>query len=260
MALDLQKISGLPISFDLKNLKLEFQGDFPFIKKSKRSLEELRPYLKNLSQRETKAKSGPDPVYYVWRYVHLENDEKKIKAADLLFGLTLVPPGKIDDEFVKTAGHCHVLYPEVYEVLHGHAYFLIQSFDKELKNIKSIYLIEAGPGEKIIIPPDFGHNMINVFSEPLLTANWVSEKATHDYIPYKTNHGASYYFLDNGNLIDIVKNPSYDSVPEIKKIRVKEHPEFGLIKGRSLYSLVNNLDKLRFLNYPEEFKGEWRNW
>ena len=84
----------------------------------------------------------------------------------------------------------------------------------------------------------------------------VSEKATHDYGPYKNNHGASYYFLDNGNLIDIVKNPNYDSVPEIKKIRVKERPEFGLTKDRPLYGLVNNLDKLRFLNYPEEFKKE----
>ncbi|MDP3004295.1 MAG: hypothetical protein Q8N43_02205, partial [Candidatus Azambacteria bacterium] len=66
---------------------------------------------------------------------------------------------------------------------------------------------------------------------------------------YKNNHGASYYFLDNGNLIDIVKNPNYDSVPEIKKIRAIKDP-------LPLYSLVNNLDKLRFLNYPEEFKEE----
>ena len=53
-------------------------------------------------------------------------------------------------------------------------------------------------------------------------ANWISEKAVYDYESYKNNHGASYYFLDNGNLIDIVKNPNYDSVPEIKKIRAKK--------------------------------------
>ncbi|MDP2945950.1 MAG: glucose-6-phosphate isomerase family protein [bacterium] len=253
MALDLQKISDLPISFDLKNLKLEFQGDFPFIKKSERSLEELRPYLKNLSQRETKAKSGPDPVYYVWRYVHLKNDAEKIKARNLRYDITLIPPGKIDGEFVKTAGHYHLPYPEIYEVLFGRAYFLIQSES-------AAYLSEAGPGEKFLVPPSFGHNTINVFNEPLLLTNWVSDNAIYNYESYKNNHGASYYFLDNDNLIDIVKNPSYDSVPEIKKIRVKEYPEFGLTKGRSLYSLVNNLDKLRFLNYPEEFKGEWRNW
>src|SRR3989344_4520509 len=113
MAIDLQKISGLPISFDEKKIDLEFQGNFPFIKKSERTLDELRPYLKNP-------------------------------------------------------------YPEIYEVLLGRAYFLIQS-----ESI--VYLAEAGPGEKFIIPPSFGHNTINVFNEPLLMANFVSEKAEYDY-------------------------------------------------------------------------------
>lgn len=248
MALDLQKISGLPISFDLKSLKLEFEGDFPFIKKSEISLDELRPYLKN-----PETKSGPSPVYCVWRYVHLKKDNEKIKAHNLRYDITLIPPGKIDGEFVKTAGHYHQSFPEVFEVLLGRAYFLTQSFDNNPKNIKSVFLMEAGPGEKLLIPAGFGHNMINVFNEPLLTANWVSDKTVYDYESYKNNLGASYYFLDNGNLVDIVKNQNYDSVPEIKKIRAKKD-------SRPLYALVNNLDKLRFLNYPKEFEGEWRNW
>lgn len=241
MAIDLQKISGLPIFFDEKRMNLEFRGDFPFIKKSERTLDELRPYLKNPD-----VKNWHNPVYYIWRRVHL--------ASDLRYDLTLLPPGTIGEEFVKTAGHYHKPYPEVYEVLSGRAYFLIQSESK-------VYLAEAGPGEKFLIPPSFGHNTINVFNKPLILANWVSEKATYDYDPYKKYHGAMYYFLNNNNnLVDIVKNPNYDSVPEIKKIRVREYPEFGILKNRPLYGLVNNLEKLRFLSYPEEFAGEWRNW
>jgi len=250
--IDLTKISGLPILLDEKNMDLKFSGDFPFIKKSERSLNELRPYLKN-----PEVKNGPDPIYYVWRYVHLKKDDEKIKAYNLRYDITLIPPGKIDGEFVKTAGHFHknktgtnLPYPEIYEILLGRAYFLIQSPGKNTKNIKAVRLIEAGPGEKVLVPPDFsGHTTINVFSEPLIMANWISDKAVYDYESYKNNHGASYYFLDNGSLIDIVKNPNYDSVPEIKKIRAKKDP-------LPLYSLVNNLDKLRFLNYPEEFKKE----
>ncbi len=240
MAIDLQKISGLPISFDEKKMDLEFHGDFPAIKKSERSLEELKPYLKNFN-----IKNGPSPIYRVWRYVHL--------ASNLRYDLTLVPSGIIGDEFVKTAGHYHKPYPEVYEVLLGRAYFLIQSESE-------VYLAEADPGEKFIIPPGFGHNTINVWNEPLLMANFISEKAEYDYEPYKNNHGAMYYFLKNDNLIDIVKNPNYDSVPEIQKIRTQEYPEFGLVKNQPIYSLVNDLEKLRFLNYPEAFEGEWRNW
>lgn len=238
--INLQKISGLPILFNEKNNNLEFRGDFKDIKKSERSLDELRPYLKNPD-----VKNWSNPVYRVWRYVHL--------ASDLRYDLTLIPPGIIGGEFVKTAGHYHKSYPEVYEVLMGRAYFLIQSESE-------VCLVEAGPQEKFIIPPSFGHNTVNAFNEPLLMANWVSEKAIYDYEPYKNNHGAMYYFLKNNDLIDIVKNPNYESVPEIKKVRAKEYPEFGILKNQPLHSLVNNIEKLRFLNYPEEFKGEWRNW
>ena len=248
MEIDLQKISGLPISFNPKSLKLEFHGDFPAVKKSERSLEELKLYLKN-----PHASNGPSPVYYVWRYAHLKKDDEKIKAANLRYDLTLIPPGKIDGEFAKTAGHYHLFYPEIYEVLFGRAYFLIQSES-------AVCLAEAGPGEKFLVPPSFGHNTINVFNNPLLLANWVSEKAIYDYEPYKNNQGASYYFVDDGNLVDIIKNPNYNSVPQIQKIKEKEYPKFGLVRNRPLYSLVNDLEKLKFLNYPLEFKGEWRNW
>ena len=239
--LNLKKISGLPILLDKTNMSIKFDGDFPFIKKSERSLKELRPYLKN-----PEAKNGPDPLYYVWRYAHLKKDSEKIRNCNLRYDITLIPPGKIDGEFVKTAGHYHKSFPEVFEVLLGRAYFLIQSFDNNPKNIKSVFLMEAGPGEKLLIPIGYGHNMINVFNEPLLTSNWVSDRAVYDYESYKNNRGASYYFLDNDNLIDIVKNPNYDSVPEIKKIRAKKDP-------LPLYNLINNPDKLKFLNYPEKF-------
>src|SRR3989344_7426896 len=156
--IDLQKISGLPIFLNKKKMTLEFKSDFPFIKKSERSLKELEPYLKN-----PKINKGPDPVYRVWRYAHLKKDDKRIKTANLRYDLTLIPPGTIGGEFVKTAGHYHKSFPEVFEVLLGRAYFLIQSFDNNPKNIKLIFLTEAGPGEKLLIPIGYGHNMINVF-------------------------------------------------------------------------------------------------
>lgn len=246
--IDLQKISGLPISFDEKNNDLEFRGDFGEIKKSERSLEDLKPYMKNLD-----VKKGSDPVYRVWRYVHLAGNSQKIKENNLRYDLTILPAGTIDSdnerEYVKTAGHYHKGHPEIYEVLLGKAYFLAQSES-------NVYVAEASRGEKFLIPPSYGHSTINVFNEPLIIANWVSEKAVYDYESYKNNRGAMYYFLKNGDFVDIIKNSNYKSAPEIKKILPKEYPEFEMVKNIPLYSLVNNLEKLRFLNYPEEFKLE----
>lgn len=261
--IDLHKISGLPILFDEQKLDLVFSGDFPFIKKSERSLEELKPYLKNSG-----VDKGSDPVYYVWRHVYLKENSEKIKVANLRYDITLMPPGTIDNEFAKTAGHFHLNklgtdlpYPEVYEVLFGRAYFLIQSPEKNVKNIKEVRLIEAGPGEKVLVPPQFpGHTTINAFSEPLIMANWISDQAIYDYDSYKNNHGASYYILENNDLADVTKNPNYNSVPEIQKINASDISwpiEFSSIKNRPLYSLVNDIEKLKFLNYPEEFAGEW---
>jgi len=262
--IDLQKISGLPIFFNENNNDLEFRGDFGDIKKSERSLEELKPYLKTLE-----VNTGPNPVYYVWRYVHLKSDALKLKEANLRYDLTLIPPGKIDSEFSKTAGHFHknkenteLPHPEIYEVLAGRAYFLIQSPEEGLsvgrqdtKNIKAVRLIEARPGEKVLVPPQFsGHTTINAFNEPLIMANWISDNAVYDYDSYKNNHGASYYLLNNNGLVNIIKNPNYNSIPEVQKIGTREYPQFGLIKNLPIYGLVNDLEKLRFLNYPEEFE------
>lgn len=276
--IDLQKISGLPIFFDAKNDNLEFRGDFSEIKKSERSLEELRPYLSPCGKYHEGTKNPdannfgnqvPNIIYYVWHYVNLKKDGEKLKKANLRYDITFIPAGKIDFEFFKTAGHFHknkinteFPYPEIFEVLTGRAHFLIQSPEKDTKNIKAARLIEAGPGEKVLVPPQFsGLTTINAFNEPLIMANWISDQVVYDYDSYKNNRGASYYLLDNNNLIDIVKNPNYNFVPEIQKISAKSinwPAELTSIKDQPIYNLVNNLEILRFLNYPEEFASlEW---
>ncbi len=213
MEINLQKVSGLPILLNTEKMELKFDGDFAPMKKIERSLEELRLVLKN-----PETKNAPDPVYYVWRGVALKNEEEKIKKSGLRLDLILMPPGKIDDEFVKTAGHYHLPYPEMYFILYGRAYIFTQSYDKNPKVIESAFLTEAGAGEQVFIPRGFGHNTINVFDEPLVFATLMDPAAIDDYESYKNTGGASYYFLDNGNLVDIVKNPHYESVPELKKI------------------------------------------
>ncbi len=235
--IDLQKISGLPILFDEQKLDLIFDGDFAPMKKFERSLSELKPFLKSPS-----AKNGPDPVYYVWRDVYLKNEEEKVKDSGLRLDLTLLPPGKIDDEFVKTAGHCHLSYPEMYFILYDRAYILTQSYDENPKAIKSVRLTEAGAGEQVFIPRGFGHNIINVFNEPLVFATLVDKNTVDDYESYKNNHGASYYFLDNNNLIDIVKNPNYDSIPELKKIPA-EKSSAGVWRNWNTRTLQERMDE-----------------
>ena len=244
--IDLQKISGLPIFLDKKNLELELRGDFPSVKKSARTLAELEPYL-------------------MWREAHLESDDQNIGVRNLRYDLTLLAQGRINgDEFVKTAGHFHEVktgtglgYPEIYEVLSGRGYFLIQKMDEAFSRAEEVYLIEAAPKEKVLVPPGFGHTTINVYDEPLLVANWVGATMSYNYEPYKKYRGAAYHLVGNEvGGIDILKNSNYGDVPEIKKIKARELPKFGLIESRPMYELARDLNKLRFLNYPEEFAND----
>ncbi len=255
--IDLKNISGLPIFLDEKNLELELRGDFPSVKKSARTLAELEPYLKTPG-----VGSGPDPAYRMWREVHLKSDDQNIGAQNLRYDLTLLAPGKINgEEFVKTAGHFHEIktgtglgYPEIYEVISGRGYFLLQKMDEIYSQAEEVYLIESAPKEKVLVPPGFGHATINVYDEPLLVANWVGTTMSYNYEPYKKHRGAAYYLIGNeAGGIDILKNSNYGDVPEIKKIRARELPKFGLIESRPMYELAKDLNKLKFLNYPEEF-------
>lgn len=255
---DLEKQSGLPIIFDDNLPDLQFQGIFPRLQKSQRDLADLLPYLKNQN-----LASPNNPVYLVWRYAHKSKDDALISQNRLRFDLTLLRKELLGEELARTAGHFHksnpeseVKWPEVYEVIFGQAGFLIQDFEKNPKNIKNIILIEAQAEEKVIIPPGFGHITVNLGAAPLLVANWISENCQYDYQPYEENHGSGYWITKKDSGVETVLNPSYESVPEIKKIKTQDWPDFGLVKDKPLYSLVEDIKKLKFLNFPGEFKNQ----
>lgn len=257
--IDLTKQSGLAIAFDEQNLDLHFKEEFPRLQKSQRALKDLSPYLKNQNL------SFPDLVYTVWRYVHKAEDEQKISENKLRYDLTLLPQGLLGDEFLRTAGHFHPLSPdasltapEVYEVILGQGGFLIQDFRDVPENVENVFLIIAHASEKVLVPPGFGHITINLSSRPLLVANWISDITSYNYEPFQKNHGGAYWIIkDPAGSISPILNPNYQRVPGIKKITAQDWPQFGLVKETPMYSLVENLDKLRFLNYPEEFAGVW---
>ncbi|HHX77950.1 MAG TPA: hypothetical protein GX697_06360, partial [Firmicutes bacterium] len=79
------------------------------------------------------AAPGPEELYYMYRDIYREADKELIGARGLRYDITVIKPGLIGGEYIKTAGHYHpekgksgVTYPEIYEVVHGTAYYLLQ--------------------------------------------------------------------------------------------------------------------------------------
>ena len=54
------------------------------------------------------------------------------------------------------------------------------------------------------------------------------------YLPIKEKGAGAYFLLEEG----IVKNPQYDSVPEIRLLKPANPKEIGLQKSKEMYGLV----------------------
>lgn len=204
-------------------------------------------------------------LYYMYRDL-AENEEEydKIFANNLRYDITVIFSKMIGKEFNKTFGHDHpivpgtsITYPELYEVLEGEGIFLLQ--DSVNEEIKNVFAIKAKTGDKVIIPPNYEHLIINPSKESLKTCNWVCRTfGSNIYKPFKLRHGFSYYATKDLSAplgINWIKNENYFSVPDLKFKEANNLYDFGIDKNKPIYELVKNLAKLKFLEHPQNH--EW---
>src|SRR4030066_309045 len=73
-------------------------------------------------------------------------------------------------------------------------------------------MIKAKQGDKVIIPPGYGHLTINASNKVLKMANWVARDFESIYSPIKEKGGGAYFILED----NIVRNQAYENVPELR--------------------------------------------
>jgi len=192
-------------------------------------------------------------LYYMYRDLcKTHGDRKWLERNHLRYDITRIPPGIINGEYTKTKGHYHplnengVAYPEVYEVLSGYAYYLLQKRDHT-----DVIVLPARKGDVVLIPPGYGHVTINPAKEDLLMANLVSNDFSSEYGEINEMHGAAYYYMKKEGW---VFNEAYGKQIPMHLILPKPMPELGLKEGRSLYEMVGSLDTLEVMNHPEKFE------
>lgn len=251
--LDLKR-SGLKIHLSGRDLKLS--DDISYSETIKREAKDLNKVLYQ------PVEDPHDIIYKVWKNIALKTDRKKIESQKLSYDITAIFHVKIGRELPKTFGHYHslndfgVAYPEIYEVIFGQAWFLIQKPEKlNPKALEEIYLVEAKAGDKIIVPPGFGHVSSNPTEKELVLANWRNSGFSYDYETFSNLRGAGYYFLESktGNEIEFEKNAYYDKVPEIIKLYPKPILMFDAGSKKTLYELIENSQNLDFLNNPQKY-------
>ncbi|MBI4837243.1 MAG: glucose-6-phosphate isomerase [Candidatus Portnoybacteria bacterium] len=210
-------------------------------------------------------------VYYMYRGLAAnEKDRQMMIDNELRYDVTIIPPKMLGVEFPKTYGHEHALVPEtegmtyaeIYEVLEGEAYYLLQK--QKVGSIEDLYIVHAKQGEKCVVPPNYGHVTINASGRELKMANWVERNFKSNYSIFEARHGAGYYAISSDpalradSPIDWIKNKNYRGVPELKSYQARDFnkllKQFKIDPGEPMYNLVNNIKNLDFLKNPQKYK------
>lgn len=249
----LKDTSGLDIK--LKEETLLYSSEF-----------EVTPQPRLFSETKSVYLAETDPeyeLYYMYRYFEKKIDADIFVKADTEYDITVIKPGKIGTEFIKTKGHYHALvpntnlsYPEVYEIIEGEIEYLIQTRPNDKKETE-VVIIKAKKGDKIVVPPGYGHVSINVGSEVAVSSNIQKRDlpAGADYGGFEYFHGGAMYRTEAG----WIKNPEY-TIKSVKYVKPKEKPEWQLHKNRPLYqSFVDNPESFDFVTRPQnyDFSDVW---
>jgi glucose-6-phosphate isomerase, archaeal len=237
---DLAALSGLPVKMEASG-QLSFGPDVVIAETGVRRLWELAP----VALAADACRDRDDIVYYMYNGIHRVRDAERLRGVPLRYELTLIPPRRIGDEFVKTHGHIHnseqesgLSYAEVCEVLVGTAHFVLQTLDPDEPSASVAYLVEVKPGEKIIIPPGYDHLTINPGDEPLLFSDVIALSVHGIYDRFRASRGAAYLEVAHDGQMAFEANPAYLSVPDLQRVKVHEYPAHNLTCDIPLYTAL----------------------
>lgn len=216
-----------------------------------RTLNNMKSVLYDTDWLET---AGNLIVYSFFRNLYLKERHRDVmKKYGIQYDITIILPNMLGMEFAKTHGHYHpkkpgtnVSYTEIYEVLSGDACYLLQK--EENGSLVDVVMIKASAGDKVIIPPNYGHVTINASGKILKMANWVCSNFSADYAGIKKRRGGAYFMLANDRL---VPNMNYGRVPPLRFAESTDLSIYGIEKQKRLYDLIKNPELLEFLTHPE---------
>ena len=255
---DLSRIAGFPLTLKADGT-LDFGQEAVAPEPSERLLKDMTQVLLYPSS------TGPDPLYLMYRATGLKADQRRIRTQNLRYDITVIYPGQIGSEYVKTMGHYPPpvpgqpwTYPEVYQVLWGKGHYLLQRGGEVTGEVEDFIVADYEQGDILIVPPFYGHVTVNPGEEPLVMANWVSADFSSVYEPVLLRKGLAYYDVEYKGQSIFMPNDSYTTHPEPRLIKPADYPELGLYRNNSMYTAWQEGGDLAFLTKPELYGGMWR--
>lgn len=119
------------------------------------------------------------------------------KQGHLIFLVTILYPGKVNEEFFMTKGHYHTVEntAEVYLGIKGKGLILCQTKSGDFE------VAEISENRVVYIPPFWAHRAVNIFDEPLIFFGIYPAHAGHDYETIAQSGFVKRVFSKNGRVV-----------------------------------------------------------
>lgn len=149
-----------------------------------------------------------DPVIYeVYEFRRPE------KTGELLFGLSIIHPGKVGNEFFMTKGHFHLILEtaEVYFCLKGEGFMVMEDPEGHAS-------VEAlSPGQVLYVSPRWAHRAVCTGRQEDLVFLFVCPAHSgHDYASIE-KQGFRKLVVESSQGIEIIDNPRWKGAEPVSR-------------------------------------------
>jgi glucose-6-phosphate isomerase len=210
--------------------------------------------------------NGPDPVYSIVMDVGRNEHRAELERRMLLFGVVVYAAGQLGDEPVRSQGHVHAVAPhcgwstpELFEIWEGQA--IIYAQESASDDPGRCFAVTANPGDKVVVPPDWAHCVINADPENrMMFGAWCDRQYGFVYDEIRAHHGLAWFpVFDAARKITWEANPAYQS-SKLSVRRSRAYPELGLDPNTPMYEqFAANPESVQWVSQPARVESVWTN-
>ncbi|MEO6149112.1 MAG: glucose-6-phosphate isomerase family protein [Mucilaginibacter sp.] len=226
-----------------------------------RKLDDIRKSLRNPDS------DGPEVVYAIAMDVGKIKHKPILQEKMLLYGAVTYAAGKLGDEPVRSQGHIHKKSshsgwspPEIYEIWSGAAIIYMQEYAED--NPGRCFAVYAGPGDVVVVPPEWAHATISADPEtPLTFGAWCDREYGFLYDKVRAHKGLAWFPLVNaGGQIEWQPNPNYQPSELVMKAPEDYSANLGIGKNIPVYEqFEQEPDRFQFVSKPALKQDVWLN-
>lgn len=249
---------GLQIRFDTSSMDFRY-GDGLFGPRPEyRRLDDIRGSLRDPNC------PGPDTVYAIAMDVGRSTDLDELNKRMLLFGIVMYAEGRLGDEPVRSQGHVHAISPhsgwrapELFEIWEGRA--IVYGQEKSGDDPGRCIAVEAGPGDKVVMPPGWAHFVANAeLNSKLIFGAWCDRQYGFDYTQVRAYRGLAWFpLIDANGGIRWEANPNY-SVSQLQRRKARDYPELHLSARIPIYEYLHcGPEAIQWVSDPARLSHLW---